>query len=329
MSGFSYQMRFRAVPDVGAPVIYDLTTLNPTQGPVSSLISYSPEKVSRPTPARRILEKRFGWRPNAALKFELSDLSEEQKLAEIATFLMRDDAHVYLSTDGGVNEREVVLDSDYVRDPLGGKTIAGVSVDLALRAVDLAPNVPAMNSTYGTPAERLLDGGFEQWLSATSPTQWTKDFQDAGLLSTLNRDAAAQRSGTYCARIDRLAAGYLDLHQTFVGLLPAVSYALSLPVKASASGVSGYSIVLRNLTANKDVAADGVTWQAPGVNLLSAVQVSLGYTVATVSVTTLSTFLAGDQYKLFVVINLTTGQSLYLDDFSLFGPTSPIGLARW
>ena len=57
----------------------------------------------------------------------------------------------------------------------------------------LATPVPA----YG--AELMVNGDFESWVTATNAATWSEGVAGA---STVNRDAANQRAGTYCVRFD-------------------------------------------------------------------------------------------------------------------------------
>lgn len=143
---YAYQVRFRCTPDNGAEEIFSLSAFTPTGGPVATMPSYEIEKVTRANPDRVINERRFGFRPTVRMKFDFPNLADEDTLVKIVNYTMRDDAHVFLSLDGGATEREVVLDSAYDRAPLGGKVLAGVETSLAFRAVGLAPEIPALGS---------------------------------------------------------------------------------------------------------------------------------------------------------------------------------------
>src|SRR5947207_2743925 len=124
--GYAYSPRFRLSYDSGPDVIYDLTTMTDAKGPVSIKVQYEQEKTSRQTPNRRTIERHFGWRPVCAMIFDLATMTDEAWIADVASAANRDDADLYLSLDGGVTERQVTLESNYSRFPLGDKAPAGV-----------------------------------------------------------------------------------------------------------------------------------------------------------------------------------------------------------
>jgi hypothetical protein len=145
MSGYSYRPRVRIIPADGPETIYDLTTIYPTAaGAVSSRVGYEVLQAVRFSPTRRILARRWGYLAWVELAFEISLLTDEPQLADLASALMTNGTEVYFSTNGGTNERRVIADSTYAREPLAGKAAAGVAVSFRLIASDRFESIPTM-----------------------------------------------------------------------------------------------------------------------------------------------------------------------------------------
>ena len=96
------------------------------------------------------------------------------------------------------------------------------------------------NSAVNTPvtlgSELLIDGGLENWASATDLTSWTETI--AGT-STVNRDNTNQHSGTYCARLDVDASNNLATITQTVVLASQKWISMSVWMKTSGSGKTG------------------------------------------------------------------------------------------
>lgn len=150
--GYAYSARFRVVPPDGPEVTYTFTGFEPAGLPTFVEPQYAAEKMSRPTPGRKILERHFGFRPQVRFRFELIDVEDEAALAALVSSANKDGFQIYLSLDAGTTEREVLMDSAYPRLPLAGKT-AGWETEIAWIATDLIESVPSI----------LTAGGATQW----------------------------------------------------------------------------------------------------------------------------------------------------------------------
>lgn len=148
MPGYSYPITFNVVPEDGPARVYNLALLTPTQGPVSTRVLYEPEKTSRLTPNRKIIEHLFGFRFVLRLRFEISVLAEEAWIADVFSSCGAAHTVVYVSVPG-VPDRVVVCDSDFPRAPLGGKTLNGIETELEFRSVELLEAVPPILTPQG------------------------------------------------------------------------------------------------------------------------------------------------------------------------------------
>src|SRR3990172_9753988 len=196
MAGFAYAVRVRVGPADGPETLYDLTGFA-AGGPVSTVVSYEPETVRRTLAGRRQVERRYGARPMIRLRFEMESVGEEATLAEIVSALLDDRNGVYLSTDAGISEREVVLDGPYERRPLAGKAI-GIETEISLRAREIAPEITSFDPIQqpSEPVTELyIDTGLEQWTSSVDLTRW---IEEGG---TVLQELVNPHSGLSSARI--------------------------------------------------------------------------------------------------------------------------------
>lgn len=102
---------------------------------------------------------------------------------------------------------------------------------------------------------KIVDGGMEVWSSATDLTNWTETVS-AG--NTVNRESAIVYAGSFSARLDRTAAGSLNIQRTGITLTPGKWYSLSVRFRASAGGLTNaVSLYLLNFTQGKALQSDG------------------------------------------------------------------------
>jgi hypothetical protein len=104
----------------------------------------------------------------------------------------------------------------------------------------------AVNTPTLTGSNLLADGGLETWASDTDLTSWTETI--AGT-STVNKDAAEKRTGSFCARLDIDASNSnAQIQQTVSGLTAGQWYRFGLQMKSNlankplALAAVGYSV---------------------------------------------------------------------------------------
>lgn len=169
--------------------------------------------------------------------------------------------------------------------------------------------------------EVLTDGGLETWASATDLTNWveTNDGTD-----TTNRDGADQRSGTFCARIDRGTGGATatGIHQVKTTYVVGKWYHLTFWVKSSTARTLGCGWRFRNDTVSPSEFWDHAnsTWTTS--NTVNPVATMTSYTRVSAWIQISTSHATGDQIRPILVTNsdLQSGDSLFIDDVSVVGP---------
>jgi len=160
---------------------------------------------------------------------------------------------------------------------------------------------------YPGEGEKLLNGNFESWASATDANGWTEGF--AGT-STVNREGTNQRSGLFCLRLDIDAlSNYAYASQSFT-LIPGKRYRLTGWYFNSLAGKTGKA-TLYDTGGNVSLKSDG-TWQAgtTGYTLSNA----LTWTRISIDFTAHSSY---TQYKLELNRGVAASSSIYYDDWSI------------
>jgi phage-related protein len=168
--------------------------------------------------------------------------------------------------------------------------------------------------------ERLTDGGFETWASATDLTAGTETVS-AG--NTINREGTVKRTGTYALNLHRTATGNLNERVTLGTVEPGRWYRLYLYDRGGAAGLTNAAqIRIYNSTTAKYLNADGTTWQAGSTAAVSNTPANGAWTQREI------TFLADpagaftDTVYLYYVHNESSpvNGDVYFDDSSLRGP---------
>lgn len=109
---------------------------------------------------------------------------------------------------------------------------------------------------YASGAQKVTDGGFDNWASATNLTSWTEAL---GGTSTINREATTKRSGAYAVRGD-VDAGDNDAYiSQAVTLVAGAAYRLRVSYKTAAGKT--LFVQLTDSTGTVNLAAAG-TWTA-------------------------------------------------------------------
>jgi len=218
-------------------------------------------------------------------------------------------------------ERTLDVDLPYQHDPNVAQALAdywaALHSDAAMRADSLAlTELGDMLLVSG--AEHLTDGGLENWASATDLSSWTE--YTAGT-STVNREGAAQRTGSYAARMDIAADNSQAYILQAVTLVASRPYRISFWYKTTAGKPA--ALLLRNTGTNVYLQSDGTWTSTAGVVALPAAadwtQVVIGFS-AHASYTAYQVFLGAG-----VNFSTSPSSSAYFDDVSLVS-TTPLAL---
>jgi hypothetical protein len=144
---YAWDVRVRLDPVNGDDTSLNLSTLlTDAGGPNSVELDYRPDIVQRETVNHRRFPYVRGYRLFVALHMEIVAMADQATLAQISNALVDREQDVYLSLDGGATERRVSFVSRQGPIPLGGFTHVGARYVLAVQAVDLIQEEPAIGS---------------------------------------------------------------------------------------------------------------------------------------------------------------------------------------
>jgi hypothetical protein len=114
--------------------------------------------------------------------------------------------------------------------------------------------------TFANEADtRVTDGGFENWISATNLTNWTEVL--AGT-STVNREGATQRSGTYCVRLDIDASNSSAYIAQTPTLVSGAQYRMKIWYKTTGGATATFQLYIT--ATGVGLQSDG-SWSGAGV----------------------------------------------------------------
>jgi len=163
---------------------------------------------------------------------------------------------------------------------------------------------------------RVVDGSFEDWASATNLTYWTEHLSGA---STVNRIAWARRSGKYSVQLNIVSGGPVEIYQT-VKLQPLRRYRLSLWYKTNDITATG-RFRMWDSSATVFLQTDG-SWGASASHVLISSRVGVWTEYAL-------DFEANIDYNSYVIeLGINTGATFYIfyDDLSIES-LNPCGFA--
>lgn len=319
-------------PVNGLPSVVDLrAAMSDVGGPVYHRVGYDQDDLKKRDASRNLRYLNYGVRPMVEMGFDVLDATADQAvLAELVTRAAdRDRWRVDLSLDGGVTSRRVSL-RDY-RGPtaISGKTIVGARHVVHLDVEDLLQGLPAMIQPTPGPSAWLLNGGFEEWSSASDALGWT---EMATGNYTIAREGSVVRSGSFACRISCTGVGgsAIVTSSPFLGLRPGRFYQLTVYGRSDVT-LAAQALRARvvNITDGLTVASDGKTWSA-GVNSLLVTPTVGAWATGTAIVQVRTDFGEDDSYRIELEDADTTNPSnLYIDDVALVGPVSPTGVVRW
>ncbi len=146
MGGYNYHPKIRMTPDNGIPETFDMRTLmTDASGQTKTALRYQDEGTMVEDVNYKIRRVERGLRPEVLLTFDIATMADHSALATITSRLIRRDWLVELSLDAGTTFRAVeLLRLPPTPRPFRGKTIGGATFVLALRCVELIPDLPAM-----------------------------------------------------------------------------------------------------------------------------------------------------------------------------------------
>jgi len=327
--GYEWQPIFRMVPDDGPEQVIVLrSSLTDVGGPGRIRLAYRPVFTRAEDVNRRLAFQRFGFRAAVGIAAEVATMADQAALATILSRLHSDQWRIYLSLDGGVVEREVELASNSGPDAIAGKVSVGASFELGLEAIDLIDTIPAMMTDPGGGVELVQNGSFDHWTAATNAQAWA----ESATGGTINQDAAQQRTGLACMRMDRTGAGTILVDQDglVLGLSAARLARLQVAVKGSASSAAILKVQLYNNTRALTLSSTG-TWEQDVSGPYAIVApLTTSYVLHELEFRVPTTFAKTDSYKVAVFrTDGTVGLSIYVDDLSIRYPVLGVGVATW
>jgi hypothetical protein len=325
MPGYKRDIVMRIVPENGAESVHWFTDrLTDLGAHVSCTPGYPIEARTR-RDLNRVLRRRvYARRATAQIDVLIATMADQWFLQEIEEALDGKGYSVFLSLDGGVVEREVIRNGDtgLAPNPLKGKTVVGATFSLSLITNgDIGRRGPMMTDP-GVGQELVQDGGLEAW-----PTQsW-----EAVPTLVMTQETTIVSGGVSSAKVARVDAAFNDFRPTNAAsfsLRSGVWYRYRAMVRGSVAMTNAFQLRISNSTQAKEVAPDGKTWGASGTLFLTS------------SVTTSYALMEGyfrrypqdpgtDKYRPRHVGLWTSGESLYYDDISVYGPVLRPGYATW
>jgi len=333
MSGYKWDPVFRVVPVNGSETVYWLADrLTDCGGHNRIVLRYVESQNIREDINRSLRPVVFGLRPEVEIECQIFSMADQFFLAEIESALLQPrDYAVYLSLDGGVVERQVVLSRVSNPEPLAGKTIVGAVFRLGLRCVDLIATKPAMMTDPGTGEELTQNGGFEGWTGGV-PDGWNGS---SGVGTVAQETTIINPGGSVSsAKVTRSDAVTSFLFTQSLKRVPKQGawYRYRGYVRSSVdlalSGSGAYRVALMNNAGTLYVASDGKTWSASG-NLILGASLSASFTQYEAYFRMPTTIKDADGLNLRHQGYWASGESLYYDDESVYGPVLRTGYATW
>jgi len=350
MSGYKRDIVMRIVPRNGTEAVYWFEDqLTDAGGHTRCAVRYPETMTVREDINRNLRPVVFGVRPEVDIECQIATMADQAFLSGIEDALLRPREYsVFLSLDGGVVEREVVLASGTMPDPLRGKTYVGARFQLSLRCKSLVQRKPVMMTDPGTGAELILNGGFEEWQSLIIAMGWSP----ANANIQIDQGTGANKqTGTYSAKVTKLtsAANYgAFVYTPTFNLNPGAWYRLKVSAKGGQTSVAprGIGAQLWNSSYPASTGANpwALTFQAPTAGQSigpGSGQWSFGgvvqQNVSTAGFTSVDVYFRGPttpmnrsdvfNFRLHGIQDIN--EFIYYDDVSLYGPVLRPSYATW
>jgi hypothetical protein len=333
MSGYRRDPVIRIIPRNSPEEVYWFTdNLTDVGSHTRIMLHYELIQQMREDINRSLRPIIYGWRPEVTIDCVIWSMTDQLFLSRIEEALSdRDGYDVFLSIDGGVVYRRVILMEGADAKPISGKTVVGASFSLAMKCVDLISRRPAMMTDQGTGGELIEDGGFEQWDTAAQPRAWVT----GSGVGTVAQELTIIRSGLSSAKVTRSdGATFFSFQQrnsaTSIEPRPGHWYRVLAYARGSidipAGGSGPFRIQVFNVSRNESIGPDGKTiggdLSITGVLAATWSGVELYFRVP-------SNWLPANEVYLRFVGYWAAGESLYYDDASVYGPVLRPGYATW
>ena len=280
----------------------------------------------------------YGVRPEVSIFVHILSMADQMFLAEIETALLSPElCSVYLSLDGGVVDREVVIAAPVPMDPIRGKTYIGATFTLSLRCKDVITQKPSM-ATPPTPPHNLLNNGtFDDLPDANVLTNsgfetglispWIAGggaFGTASIVSTANT-----LEGTYCLQLARTSGpGGFNTIQNKTGFVSGKWYMLTARYRNLAAEIQAQIALTVTSGAIVGWQYNPVTdlWQVGAVDVLLTTNLGTAWQFIEVPVLISASIAVGDtiQVQLISPTAATTG-TLFFDEVEFHGPFNQPG----
>lgn len=348
MSGYKWDPVFRVVPKNGPETIYWLTDrLTDIGSHTKIVLRYVEAMKTREDINRSLRPVMFGLRPEVEIECVILSMADQSFLAEIESALLDPMTYnVFLSLDGGVVEREVVLSNVSNAEPLSGKTVIGATFRLSVRCVDLIQRKPVMMTDPGNGVEKLANGGLEDWADASTPRGWQNNGSGTNV-----QEATIVDDGAFSAKVTKTAidATYFAFSQNNAITLNAGAwYRMRGVAQGGQTDVSpsGFSIQLWNTSADgstgpsplalsqqRAVVGSSINKWGTGETVQQDVFagnfVSIDVFFRRPNVKTGFVFKSSDIYNYRIHGIQVQNHFIYYDSLSLYGPVLRTGYATW
>lgn len=335
MSGYRWDPVFRVSPVNGGDTYYWLSDRLSDVGSHTRInLRYVESMNTREDVNRSLRPVVFGLRPEVDITCAIWTMADQAFLSEIESALLDTSYYrVYLSLDGGVVYRQVVMASATNAEPINGKTIVGAQFTIRVRCVDLITRRPAMATDPGVGEELAQNIGFEQWVSSSSPFSWSAT---GGIITIAQQSTAGYfRSGTYsaqCTRSDGSTFGQfvhsLSKQPNRGAWYRAQAYHRgSIAMALNGSNNGPLRMQIGSSTQDIYVGSDGKTYSSSGALVVAGTATTFALAEGYFRMPT--TIPTTDQMVFRLSGYYTGSESLYYDDVSLYGPVLRPGVSTW
>lgn len=333
MSGYSWDPVVRVVPFNGAETVYWFADrLTDCGGHTRISLRYVEDQTIREDVNRNLRPTVNGLRPEVTIECVIASMDDQRFLAEIESALLSPKrCAVFLSLDGGVTERQVVLASSTNAEPLAGRTILGATFKLSLKCVALIGERPAMTTDPGLGTEYVSNGGFEEWSGGVPAGGWN----GSSGVGTVAQETTIVNGGASSAKVTRSDGVTSFLFYSLLKRVPPQGMWLRFrgsvrsTVDLAATANGAFRVAFSNIAPSLYVSTDGKTWDSGNNSLLLKSSLAASWTTYETYIRMPSTIPASDAVLLRLQGYWASGESLYYDDLSVYGPVLRPGVSAW
>ena len=332
MSGYKWDPVWRIVPRNGGETVYWMSDeLTDCKGHNKITLQYAESMNIREDINRSLRPVVHGVRPEVEIECQIFTMDDQAFLANIeSALLLPNHYNVFLSLDGGVTEREVVIKGVSNPTAIRGKTVLGATFTIAVRCVDLIPRRPAMMTDPLTGGELIGNGGFEDWNTGV-PVGWS----GSSGVGTIAQNTANPNTGLSCVQITRSdGSTYFQFNPSvsgIPGILDGKWYRLQVSYRGATAITDALKCeITRSLGSTLQyLQTDMTSWAT--TQAFAFVETPPGPAIWAAA----ETYFRGPNDSLSNVAirprfnGYFTGANLFLDDVSIFGPVLRPGYATW